>query len=153
MTCVLALCLSMQAVALSAQRVLGHVHHHRSAGQAASPEPSRREVAATRMLFVHAYELTKREVRAQAGPGHHHAGLARHEHETGDTTAVYVDEDHGLPATTHGLAPARTLHDLDGLVPGLALPPAARAPYRWLAMAPALIRSHVTPPLERPPQA
>ncbi len=156
MTCMLALCLGMQAVALSAQRVLGRVHFHRSAAQAVSPEPMRTPSPAhlsLPALFVHSYEVPRRQLRQPVAPAHPHAGLERHEHEAGDTNVVFIDEDHGLPAPTQGPAPARGLHDLDGLMPQQTPSLAAHAPARWLALAPPLARSQLTLPLERPPRA
>ena len=90
-------------------------------------------------------------LHTESSHGHGHTGLARHDHAAGDASVVYVEENNRLYSPDHVPAPTRGVHDLDGLMRRLALPPDTGVPERWFAVEPPLIRSRMTPPLERPP--
>ena len=159
--CLIAFCIGLQGMALSAQRAAGRAHHHLGAELAAGLASIGKAVAGPKSLFVHSYDVAREQLRDHDHPtdsaqpaskAHGHAGLAHHEHDAGDATVVYIEEDHGIAAPAQVPAPTRGGHDLDGL---MRAPDAARDNGTldlWLAAAAPMIRSHVTPPLERPPQ-
>lgn len=179
----LAVCMGLQAVALSAQRTLGRAHHHRTAERPAGHQSQKEEVSVARMRFVHSYDVPGRQTRHGARPveqvrshersqaaghphrpdiahplsqghghGHGHTGLAHHDHDATDASVVYAAEDSPTPSPGHLPAPARAVHDLDGLMQKPDWPHDSGPPDRWLADAPPLIRSHVAPVPQRPPR-
>ena len=159
--CMLAFCVGLQGLALSAQRAVGRSHHHLGAERAAGLASIGKAVAGPASLFVHSYDVAQEKVRDHDHPpdraqpaskAHGHAGLDHHEHDAGDATVVYAEEDHGIASPAQVPAPTRGVHDLDGLMPRPDAPRDTGVPDCWLAVSVPVIRSHITPPLERPPQ-
>ena len=159
--CMLAFCIGLQGLALSAQRAGGRAHHHLGADLAEGLASIGKAVAGPASLFVHSYDVAREKLRdhdhpidpaQQVSKGHGHAGPALHEHDAADATVVYAEDDPGIASPAQVPAPTRGMHDLDGLMSRPDAPRDTGVPDRWLAVAAPVIRSHITPPLERPPQ-
>lgn len=176
----LAVCMGLQAVALSAQRTFGRAHHHISTERPAGQQSLKKDVTVARMRFVHSYDVPGRQASHGARPveqvrnyersdaaghpnrpgiahpldqGHGHTGLAHHDHDATDGSVVYAAVDSPTPSPGHVPAPARGVHDLDGLMRKPDWPLDTGLPDRWLAVAAPLIRSHVALVPQRPPRA
>ena len=159
--CMLAFCIGLQGLALSAQRAGGRAHHHLGADLAEGLASIGKAVAGPAALFVHSYDVAREKLRdhdhpidpaQQVSKGHGHAGPALHEHDAGDATVVYAEDDPGTAAPAQVPAPKRAVLDLDGLTRKPDAAPDPGRADRWLAVAAPVFRSHITPPLERPPQ-
>lgn len=161
MLCLIAFCIGLQGIALSAQRAAGRALHHLGAELAAGLASIGKAAGVPASLFVHSYDLARKTLRDHDHPpdraqpaskAHGHARLAQHEHDAGDATVVYAEEDHGTASPVQVPAPTRGVHDLDGLTPRPETARDTGVPDRWWAFAAPIIRSHITPALERPPQ-
>lgn len=165
--CVLAFCLGLQGVALSAQRALGQAHYHLSAarsmnqamtghenGNAAHDEQGHRHSGRGIDEPAHGPDVGHDpEAAPERGQVHSHAGLAHHDHAAAVDDVVYVaDDDHASSPGTVATA-TRSVHDLDGMMPRLeSLADSGSLDHRP-DTGPSQFRSHVTHPLERPPRA
>lgn len=142
----------MQGFALSIQQTGGRLHLHQNTDPRFSLVVTAPAPTAATALFVHAYRTPAQQTR-NADPQHDHQGLARHEHPATDASVVVVEEDERLSLPNPAGAPMRGVHELDGLLPRWAALEQADRPGHWRTAAAQLIRSHITPVLDRPPQA
>ncbi len=170
--CLLALCVGLQGMALTAMRAQGRSHYHATTSQiagAVSTAEIRPLQALTVLLknlvpdpgqaiFVHRREA----LRATAGTQfqtsvldhpHAHAVRASHGHDAHDRTAVWVGEDDGKTVQNQTDAPSRALHDLDGLSTQSPAPADTSRSKAWAVAPNALVTSLLTPPPKRPPRA
>lgn len=166
--CMLAVCVGLQAVTVSANRAAGRAHRHAAqvevtvlvannhAGKhEAEPDPFE---AHRSFLFRHRSSGPKQDRHDQeVGPSqrldHHHSGLAHHDHDEADASVVYVTQHDGFSSASASSALSPVVLDLDGLLPPAMLLPLQREPDRWPPLVTTASASHVTLPLERPPQA
>jgi len=148
---VVALCVGLQGLALSADRALGqpHYHHH------------------VKSLVVRAHEMHEAlrqrneslNQHADANEGalhehpHSHRQLSRHKHDPGDSSVVYADTgDHASSGSSPGSLP-RSVHDLDGLIRIPELRTANGLEEQWPPDGAPLFRSNITAPPLPPPRA
>jgi|GEM_PF-4123130 len=136
--CLVAFCVVVQATALSAQRTLGRAHHHVGSGHGIDRYVDRGRG------YDHGHDHGHRDgVRVSSD----------HDHPLADATVVYVKQADGGPAPSLGPTTARTVLDLDGLMPDPAAAPRQGHLGRWPIDEPAAVASRLTRPLERPPRA
>lgn len=141
--CVVACCVGAQGMALSAERVLGGRHFHLAATPAV--------VRHTGDLDGHRYAP---EIFDAASPSAiEHLDLQQHEHDVGLPGVVQVADDGHVSSHNSHATLIRSVHDLDLLIPALALPLATESAPGWAMACSHRFDSHVSPPLERPPQA
>ncbi len=138
-------CLLLQALMLPAQRTAQRLHVHLAPLLAldwSAPAPT---------LFT---ERVYRAPEADHGHGHGHAQAAAHAHsgEEGHDVMVLAAQD-AEPSASAATVLKRHLSDQDAAWAGSAAAPAATPARVMAADAPLLQRSHVEPPLERPPRA
>ena len=136
-------CLLLQALMLPAQRTAQRLHVHLAPLLAldwSAPAPT---------LFT---ERGHRAPQADRGHGHAHAAAHTHSGEEGNDVMVLAAHDADPPASAAAVL-KRHLFDQDATWSRpAAVPPATPARAR-AADAPLHHRSHVEPPLERPPRA
>lgn len=138
-------CLLLQALMLPAQRTAQRLHVHLAPLLAldwSAPAPT---------LFT---ERGQRAPQADHGHGHGHAQAAAHAHsgEEGDDAMVLAAHEADPPASAATVV-KRHLFDQDAAWAGPAATSAATPARAVAADAPLHHRSHVEPPLERPPRA
>lgn len=140
--CVVACCVGVQGVALSAERVLGGRHVHLASAHTANPHVSD--------LDGHRYapELFDRSNNLVL----EHTEVQQHDHDVGLPGVMHVADDGGASSQNPHATLIRNVHDLDLLVPAFELMPGDEATKRWTATRSSRFDSHVSPPLERPPQ-
>lgn len=141
--CAVACCVGVQGMALSAERVLGGRHFHLTTMHTA--------VRHTGDLDGHRYAP---EIFDAASPSAiEHLDLQQHDHEVGLPGVVQVaDDGHVLSHNPHATL-IRSVHDLHLLVPSLDVPLFVESVPGWSVARARGFDSHVSPPLERPPQA
>lgn len=164
MLCALCCCIGLQAIALAAHHAQGRTHFHIERvkpGLALTEVPALHDtphrhpaVVDHGALFRHKSSLRPDHV-AETAPAPHrsHIGLADHAHDAADASVVYVAQDDRLPGFGAQAALSPIVHDLDSLLPACVPLPPQPSTDRWPPFASAAIVSHVTQPLERPPQA
>jgi hypothetical protein len=81
-----------------------------------------------------------------------HGDVQQHDHDVGMPGVIHVDDDGGASSQNPHATLIRSVHDLDLLIPAIDLPPGDEAGQRWAVTRPGRFDSHVSPPLERPPQ-
>lgn len=142
-------CLLLQALMLPAQRTAQRLHVHLAPLLAldwSAPAPT---------LFS---ERGSRAHEADHGHGHGHghghtqAAAHAHSGEEGNDVMVLAAHD-AEPSASAATVLKRHLSDLDAAWAGSAAAPPATPARVMAADAPLLQRSHVEPPLERPPRA
>ena len=140
--CVVAACVGVQGVALSAERVLGGRHFH---------------VASVHAVARHVSDLDGHRYAPEvfdlaSDPALDHADLQQHGHDANLPGVMHVADDGGVSSQNSHATLVRSVHDLDLLIPAFELPPAGEAAGGWAATRSRGFESHVSPPLERPPQ-
>ncbi|MDO9314335.1 MAG: hypothetical protein Q7T97_07295 [Burkholderiaceae bacterium] len=163
MLCLVACCLALQGLTLSAERARGRAHHHLDAFRVAAPPPSAAHAASHLAdLDGHRYapEIASDVVDGQSpqDPSAHdhdsnHSIVAHHDHAPATDGVVYVAEDGGASALNPHPTLARSAHDLDVLMPRFDFAVEANVARRWTDGDPRPVESHVSGPLERPPRA
>ncbi len=135
--CLVAGCLGLQGVALSADRALGGTHFHLPVTHSDAKRPD--------ALDGHRYAL---EIALPTD----HQGLQQHEHEAGLSGVVYVaDDDSASTLNPHTTLP-RSIHDLDVLMRSFGSASDGDAVRPRAGVRQRLFASQISPPLERPPQ-
>ena len=161
--CVLSCCIGLQTVAVAAHRAQGRAHFHIGKakrapvlaeapvlhdsphGHAIEPGPA--------ALFRHKSSLhDDHSAGPTTAPHHTHTGLAHHDHDDDDASVVHVAQDERHSGSGAQAALSTVVHDLDGLLPACVPLSRQLLPDRWPPFASTAITSHVTQPLERPPQ-
>ena len=138
----MACCVGVQGVALSAERALGGRHFHVASLHAAAKHVSD--------LDGHRYAP---EIFDPANdPALEHAELQQHDHDAGLPGVIHVADDGGAASQNPHATLIRSVHDLDLLIPSSDFLPADEAAQGWAATRESRYHSHVSPPLERPPQ-
>lgn len=140
--CVIACCVGVQGVALSAEQVLGGRHFH-----LASAHPAVRHVSD---LDGHRYVPEIFAPASEAAPDH--SDLQQHDHTLGLPGVVHMADDSGASSQNPQATLIRSVHDLHLLVPSFDLSPHDEASQGWAVTPSRRFDSHVSPPLERPPQ-
>lgn len=140
--CVVAACVGVQGVALSAERVLGGRHFH---------------VASVHAVARHVSDLDGHRYAPEvfdlaSDPALDHADLQQHGHDANLPGVMHVADDGGVSSQNSHATLVRSVHDLALLIPAFELPPAGEAAGGWAATRSRGFESHVSPPLERPPQ-
>lgn len=164
MLCALSCCIGLQAVAVAAHHAQGQAHFHidrLAAGLVLSEVTVLHDTPHTHpvkggpvALFRHKSNPVHEHSASPAPkPQHSHIGLAHHDHDDDEASVVYVAQDDRLSGSGAQAALSPGVHDLDNLLPARAPLPPQLLPDRWQPFAIAAITSHVTQPLERPPQA
>lgn len=139
---IVACCLAVQGMALSAERVLGGRHFHLAAPHAA--------VRHTGDLDGHRY--APEIVAAASSMAHEHLDLQHHDHDIGLAGVVHLADDGNASSQNPYTTLIRSVHDLHLLIPAVKLPLAAEHAPIWTLDRAGRFDSHVSPPLERPPQ-
>ena len=140
--CVVACCVGVQGVALSAERALASRHFHLASAHAAA-----RHVGD---LDGHRYAP---EIFDPANdPPLEHAELQQHDHDVGLPGVIHVADDGSVASQNPHATLIRSAHDLDLLIPSFELLPDDEAAQRWASTRSSRFDSHISPPLERPPQ-
>ncbi len=141
--CVVAGCLGVQGVALSAERALGGRHFHVASVHA----------AARYVSDLDGHRYAPELLNPASDPVLDHSDLQQHDHDAGMTGGVVHVADDGSASSQNPHATLiRSIHDLDLLIPAFELLPGDEAAMGWAATRSSGFDSHVSPPLERPPQ-
>ena len=140
--CVLASCVGVQGLALSADRVLGSRHFHVTAMQAPAPVVSD--------LDGHRYAPEINDAFNRTASDH--SGVQQHDHDVAMPGVIRVAEDTDTSPQQPHAKLIRSVHDLDPLIPRLDFPPPRQLTSIRSATALHGHASHVSSPLERPPQ-
>jgi len=140
--CIVACCVGVQGVALSAERVLGGRHFHLASAHAATRHVSD--------LDGHRY--TPDIFDPSNDLGLEHSDLQQHDHEFGTPGVIHVADDGDASSQNSHASLIRNVHDLDLLIPSFDLPTDDGSAQGWAAARSSRFDSHVSPPLERPPQ-
>ena len=140
-------CVGVQGVALSADRVLGSRHVH-----VADVHAPARFVGD---LDGHRYApeiADAADLNAFDHTTFHHPELQQHDHDVDLPGVIRVADDAGTLLQKQPASLIRSVHDLDPLIPTLELPPTGQIASARSAGLRSGHDSHVNPPLERPPQ-
>lgn len=139
---VVACCVGVQGMALSADRVLGSRHLHLAAVQPASQR--------TTDLDGHRYapEIFDPSVDTTLA----HAELQRHDHVPWLAGVIHWLDDDSVSSNHPHATLVRSVHDLDLLMPRLVLPTDDDATSEWAMAASDRFDSHISSPIERPPR-
>ena len=140
--CVVAACVGMQGVALSAERALGGRHFHASPVHAAERHVSD--------LDGHRY--APEIFNPASDPALDHSDLQQHDHDASMPGVMHVADEGSASSQSPHATLVRSVHDLALLIPAFEWPPADEAALGWAATRASGFESHVSPPLERPPQ-
>jgi hypothetical protein len=81
-----------------------------------------------------------------------HADLQQHDHAFALPGVVHIADDSDASTQNPPATLIRSVHDLHLLVPSFGLSPDDEAARGWAAALARRFDSHVSPPLERPPQ-
>lgn len=84
--------------------------------------------------------------------GSEHSDLQQHEHEFGMSGVIHVDDDDSASSQNPHSTLIRSVHDLDLLIPLFDLTLDEDSAQGWAVARSSRFDSHVSPPLERPPQ-
>ena len=145
--CVVASCVGVQGVALSADRVLGSRHVHVADVQAPAHPVGDLDGHRYAPEIADASDRTARD-----GTVPHHQEVQQHDHDVDLPGVIRVADDGGTSSQKSPASLVRSVHDLDPLIPTLDLPPTGQAASTRSTPPPRGHDSHVSPPLERPPQ-
>lgn len=161
--CLVACCLAFQGLTLSVERARGRAHYHLDAPRVtAQPPMHAHEFQHPADLDGHRYapEIALDTLDRQPPPEHPehdhddgHSSVAHHDHDRAAEGIVYVAEDGGASTLNPHPTLARSIHDLDVLVPRFDFAVEADATARWAGGESPPFESHVSGPLERPPRA
>lgn len=151
--CLLAACVGLQGLSISAQRIHGQEHYHVGAsvsGHAHHEAPHAHGDDDGPDDDGHDdHDLH----HAAAGHAHGHDYPAHHDHAAGEEGVVYVAHGDTSPSPGHLPAVTRTGADLDGVI-AYVHPVAERAGgRRWPPTGASVFRSQSHLPPERPPRA
>ena len=145
------LCIGLQSVLLPAQRTHAQAHFHLGASRA-NEDAGHHSGAANQSAAIHRDQADDDDDAEEADRDHHHIQIGNHTHAIDRDDVVYVDEgdSDASSAATQGLK--RASLDFDGIWPSTtAFVATAPRQAHACAMTPSY-RSHVAPPLERPPR-
>lgn len=134
--------MGVQGVALSAERILGGRHVHLMSAHA----------AARHVSDLDGHHYAPEIFDPSSNPVLEHAEVQEHDHDVGMLGVIHVADDGGASSQNPHATLIRSVHDLDLLVPAFEFMPGDEAAQRWTATRSSRFDSHVSPPLERPPQ-
>jgi len=137
-----ACCVGVQGVALSAERVLGGRHVHLTSAH----------VAARHVSDLDGHRYAPEIFDRSNDPALEHSDIQQHDHDVGLPGVIHVADDGGASSQNPHAALIRSVHDLDLLIPSFELPLDDESAQGWAASRSSRFDSHVSPPLERPPQ-
>ena len=132
-----------QGLALSVERVLGDRHFH-----LASAEPQPRSVSD---LDGHRYLPEIFDPTSDAVLNH--LDPQEHEHEFGQPGVIHVADSGGVSSSHPHATLIRSAHDLGWPMVAFEIPASEPWPQDRADARASPFNSHITPPLERPPQA
>ncbi len=140
--CVVACCVGVQGVALSAERVLGGRHVH---------------LPSTHALAQHVSDLDGHRYAPEIfvssnDPALEHSDVHQHGHDAGVSGVVHIGDDGGAATPNPHATLIRSVHDLDPLIPSLGIVPDDERAQGWAVTQTNRFDSHISPLLERPPQ-